>query len=519
MFKRKGLMIDSSRNSVKKPETVKRLIDLMSNMGYNTLMLYTEDTYEIKDRPHFGYLRGRYSADELKDLDEYASEKGIELIPCIQTLGHLNQITRWYPGMFDCESILFTDEEGTYLFIDEMLKSVSECFKTRTVHIGMDEAYMLGRGKHLDKHGYEERSSIMKRHLQRVSEIAEKYGLKPIFWGDMFDKEIEKGENGSDYLPQCITPVYWDYYSADKQHYDHKMSGYKHFAPDFWFAGGIWTWTGFAPHNDFAIRASESAIKSAEEVGVNNVFFTLWGDDGAECPLFSVLPSIYYVSRLMDGEHDAEKIKQGFFDMFGIKFDDFMLLDLPEINHTEQNRDRFVNPEKYMLYNDCFLGMFDSTVTSERNAVYARAESALSAFVENKDFGYLFKCLSALCGVLKIKNDIGIRTRAAYIKKDSAALKALISDYDTMLAAIEKFYLALREQWLTESKPFGFEVQDARLGGLIQRVKHCRSRLTDYLDEKIPSIPELEEEIIAAYGTDCDLCFNNYKLAATTSVM
>lgn len=519
MFKRKGLMIDSSRNAVKTPETVKRLMDLMSRMGYNTLMLYTEDTYEIKDRPHFGYLRGRYSAEELKALDEYAASKGIELIPCIQTLGHLNQITRWYPGMFDCENILLTDEEETYFFIENVLKTVSECFKSRTVHIGMDEAYMLGRGKHLDSHGYEERSSIMKRHLQRVSEIAEKYNLTPIIWGDMFNSEIEQGKNGSDYLPECITPVYWDYYSAEKQHYDRKMSGYKHFAPDFWFAGGLWTWTGFAPHNDFSIRASEAAIKSAEEVGVENVFFTLWGDDGAECPMFSVLPSMYYVSRLLDGEHDEEKIKQGFYEMFNIKFDDFMLLDLPEINHTEKNCNRFVNPEKYMLYNDCFLGIFDSTVTSERNEVYSRAEAALSALFENKDFGYMFGCLSALCGVLKIKNDIGVRTRRAYTQKDKDALKALLSDYDAITEALEKFYSAFRRQWLIENKPFGFEVQDARIGGLIQRVKNCRSRLTDYLDGKIPAVPELEEEIIAIYGTDCDLCFNNYKLSVTTSVM
>lgn len=131
----------------------------------------------------------------------------------------------------------------------------------------------------------------------------------------------------------------------------------------------------------------------------------------------------------------------------------------------------------------------------------------------------MFGCLSALCGVLKIKNDIGVRTRRAYTQKDKDALKALLSDYDAITEALEKFYSAFRRQWLIENKPFGFEVQDARIGGLIQRVKNCRSRLTDYLDGKIPAVPELEEEIIAIYGTDCDLCFNNYKLSVTTSVM
>ena len=35
-------------------------------------MLYTEDTYEVDNEPYFGYMRGRYSADELRELDDYA---------------------------------------------------------------------------------------------------------------------------------------------------------------------------------------------------------------------------------------------------------------------------------------------------------------------------------------------------------------------------------------------------------------------------------------------------------------
>ena len=27
-------------------------------MGYNQIQLYTEDTYEIKEYPYFGYLQG-----------------------------------------------------------------------------------------------------------------------------------------------------------------------------------------------------------------------------------------------------------------------------------------------------------------------------------------------------------------------------------------------------------------------------------------------------------------------------
>ena len=39
-----GLMLDCSRNAVMRPESIKRMVDILSSVGYNTLMLYTEDT-------------------------------------------------------------------------------------------------------------------------------------------------------------------------------------------------------------------------------------------------------------------------------------------------------------------------------------------------------------------------------------------------------------------------------------------------------------------------------------------
>ena len=94
-FKDVCLMIDCSRNAVRNVETVKKLIRNLALIGYTSLMLYTEDTYEVDGEAVFGYLRGKYTKAELKHLSEYAHELGIELIPCLQTLAHMNQLTRY----------------------------------------------------------------------------------------------------------------------------------------------------------------------------------------------------------------------------------------------------------------------------------------------------------------------------------------------------------------------------------------------------------------------------------------
>ena len=67
----------------------------MAIFGMNMLMLYTEDTYEIEGYPFFGYQRGRYTNEELREIDDYAFDLGIEVIPCIQTFGHLGKFLRY----------------------------------------------------------------------------------------------------------------------------------------------------------------------------------------------------------------------------------------------------------------------------------------------------------------------------------------------------------------------------------------------------------------------------------------
>ena len=51
LFERNGAMVDMSRNAVMNVESVKCLFRKMALMGFNTFMLYTEDTYEIDGYP------------------------------------------------------------------------------------------------------------------------------------------------------------------------------------------------------------------------------------------------------------------------------------------------------------------------------------------------------------------------------------------------------------------------------------------------------------------------------------
>ncbi len=67
-----------------------------------------------------------------------------------------------------------------------MIRSVRTLFTGKRIHIGMDEAFQLGLGNYLSRNGYQDRTGIMKRHLDRVCEICRKYEFEPMIWSDMY---------------------------------------------------------------------------------------------------------------------------------------------------------------------------------------------------------------------------------------------------------------------------------------------------------------------------------------------
>ena len=141
-FKTMGVMLDMSRNAVKSVDELKRFLPVVRKMGYNMVLFYMEDTYEVIDEPYFGYMRGRYSIAEMKENDEFCASIGMEAVPCIQTLAHQETLSRWGEHPFDNTDIMLAGDERIYLLIDRMFKTLSSCFRTRRLHVGMDEAYL-----------------------------------------------------------------------------------------------------------------------------------------------------------------------------------------------------------------------------------------------------------------------------------------------------------------------------------------------------------------------------------------
>lgn len=512
-FRRFGMFLDQSRNGVMTTDALKAFIRRMAVLGYNRILLYLEDIYEVPEEPYFGALRGRYSPAEIAEVKAFCALFGMDLVPCIQTLAHLNGPFKWwwYAGqMRDADDILLIDSDMTYAFLENCIKSIAETFGEGVVNIGMDEAFRMGLGKYYDLHGAPDRFDLFCRHVEKVIALCEKYNLHPIMWSDMFYRivfsssqhyEINKelDEELVKRIPKNVGLIYWAYNDTEYETYDKVLKGHRRIGNETLFAGSAIEFAGQVPFNKLSFAAIRPACRACLDNGVEDVFVTLWGDNGQEPSRYAVLPAITLWAELAFGREGTEEELRRRMRVLKADYDDFLTLDLPAevYDISEKKIPIFNSSYKYLLYNDPLLGMFDSLVVSGEYNRYYRdyAAKIREAGARNPEYGYVFRAMAELCSVLELKCDLGVRLKSCYDSGDRAGLEKLLTEVVPELQRrLETFYESVREQWDRENKIFGFEVQDIRIGGLQKRLNTLTRRLGDYLAGRLDSLPELAED-------------------------
>lgn len=508
-YKVLGFMLDCSRNAVVTFDTFKDMTCRLALMGYSMIQLYTEDTYELKEYPYFGYMRPRLSCEEIKAMDEYTKMFGIELTPCIQTLAHLATFLRWEASgkLKDTDAILLVDSLETYEFIECQFKTLAEIFTSRKINIGLDEAHALGLGRYLDTKGYKPRIELMLEHCKKVFAIAEKYGFSPMMWSDMFfrvtsptdeyyhiDKPMD--EELIKQFPDDVGLIYWDYYNYNEELVDGMFRLHKDVTDNVVFAPGAWKWSGFSPNNRYSEKTCYVQHKCCRKNGVTDVIVTAWGDNGNLASNYSMMPAVQLWAE-MCYRNDASEIKSRFATCMTADYDEFYNLDMPGMleKDSDPTEGQF-NPELYLLYQDVLMGLFDKHVEDSYKNHFKEWADKFDSYVKNNSkWAYLFELQRDLCKVLELKCDVGIRLYDAYQKKDKESLSEIA---DVTLPEIIKhmriFCDSVTKQWNAENRIIGLDSLDLKLGGVLRRLEISLVRLQDYLAGKVENLDELEQE-------------------------
>lgn len=508
-IERFGTMQNASA-SVMSVAGLKEFIRQNALMGYTYLQLYTEISYEVDGEPYFGYMKGRYTKEELKDLVAYAKKFFIELVPAVQTLGHMAELFKWntYYEVKDIERILLVDYERTYELIENMLKSLSECYDTSRINLGMDEAYFMGGGRY---HWFVDDSkpdvSMMYiRHLKRVLALAEKYGFtEPSIWYDNLFEINYKGyiappewlwqdfqKEIVDAFPK-IKLIFWNYVITDVNDFERFVGYIRQLSPEVSFASMAHGYTSFAPENYITARLVDTARKGCGRCGINDMMITWWGDLQSPCAL---LPSYYdYIER--SGKHLGYDFEERCKFLFGYTYTEFCMLDIP--NKLEEGSEptglaEGKNPPFYILAEDPLLGIMEKHIPENAKEFYEKQAENLWTFARrNGRYAYIFRFEAVLCETLASKCWHSAEIKKAYNKKDFQKLRTIAESLPQTVEKLEKFHLEYHSYWHTFNKSMGWEIWDARLGGLILRLKTIGKMLLDFVDGKIAKIEELEQ--------------------------
>lgn len=519
-FSTLGIVLDCGHNATVRPDHFRKWLRRLALLGYDVAMVYTEAGYQLPGEPCFGYMRGNYKPDDLKALDQYAAQLGIEMVGSIQALGHLEQLLKWtpYAGLRDTEHVLLVGEPRTYELIEKMVAHWAGVFRSRRFHLGMDETYDLGRGRYLDRNGYRRGLDIYSEHLKRVAAICERHGLRPMIWSDVLFKLANVSGNHYDKnskipaeivaaLPKNLDLVYWDYYKADKKHYIDRISSHRALGSEPVMASGVWSWPNFWHNWNNTEKFAGPCVDACREAGLKEMLFTLWSDDGAFWELDSSFAGLAYAAEKCfgDGTVAEEKLAKRF---RAVCFSDLAVhRTASKINEPLQSCS--------VMWDDPLLAMYLRKVARGKGPTLRDAEKhylevarALESHRNDRaagDVGHAW----LVARVQAAKVGIAARLFDAYAAKDTRALAAVRKEIPQAVALIEKLAQSFRTLWLARCEPFGLEVLQIRFAGQAARYRELAQRLGELIDGKIAAIAELDEGAKGAYTPSSTLPYRS----------
>lgn len=510
-----GIMPDLSFGSPMNVDGICGFLDQMAVMGLNMLLLYIEDLYELPGRKYFGHLRGRYSPAELRAIDDHAYEYGIEVIPCMQTLGHMAEYLKW-PEAEDVKEThieLSVDKEETYKFIEEMLIATTGPLRSNRVHIGLDEVWTIGRSpESLKKYGLRDQEELFLNHLEKVVAITDKLGLKPMIWNDFvfclhsrtgiakYYPETQIPRETMDRFPRHLQLVYWHYGEEMQGCDEYMIRKNQEFGNDVIYAGGIMSWRSALPDNIFSYDAAEEGLTAAKKCGLKEVFTTLWtysalGGDFAASYLHLQQFAEHTYHETVSKEHLAARFET----CTGASFDAFM--QMSQFGNIMDGREYPREMVRYRgqryLWQDVLFGEYEYYLYQEPLSSHYETMTAYYAkLCEKKDDWYdLYERCRALFDYVALKAYLAENLRPKYLEKDSAFLQKCETElFPELQRRILVLHDCYRKLWYTDRKPFGCERLDNKLGSMEARITTAIYRLHAYNSGQITCIEELDAE-------------------------
>jgi len=202
---------DFSRGQVSTMDDFKKIIRFLAAYKFNVYMPYYEDLIRLEKYPQIGQGRGALSRAEITELQTYAADYFIEIVPVFQTLGHFENILNLpdfiqyaeYPGAASLNVTNPASDE----FLFNMLEEVVPLFQSPYFNIGADESWDVGLGANRDLVARDGIAALHASHYKKVFQKVKALGKKPLMYSDMLLNHPEI----LSLIPKEVVLVDWHY--------------------------------------------------------------------------------------------------------------------------------------------------------------------------------------------------------------------------------------------------------------------------------------------------------------------
>ncbi len=208
---------------------------------------YTDQPHQFDGQRHGGF----YTQAEVKEIVAYAAQRYITVVPEIEMPGHATAALFAYPefatdegpdkvatlwGVFDD---IFSPEEKTFVFLEDVLNEVMDLFPGEYIHIGGDEAPKVKWEQSqytqelMKREGLADEFELQSWFIRRVEKIINARGKKLLGWDEILEGGlsptatvmswrgeaggIEAAKRGNDVVMTPGFALYFDHYQGAPQ--------------------------------------------------------------------------------------------------------------------------------------------------------------------------------------------------------------------------------------------------------------------------------------------------------------
>ncbi|MDI7277989.1 MAG: beta-N-acetylhexosaminidase, partial [Anaerolineae bacterium] len=248
----------------------------------NQFQMHNEHAYYFPRHPEIGATADRLTNEEMLELDAHCRRFHVELVPNLQSFGHMQNILslpryRHLAETGFCWSLAPTVEE-CYSFLDELYADFIPAFSSQQLNVNCDETYDLGRGRSAERLAQVGPGRLYLEHMLRVRELAASYGKRIQMWGDILLQHPEVIPD----LPADVTLLDWHYEAEETYPSTALFAGH---GRRFLVCPGTSSWNTLFPRIDNANANIRTLAREGAQHGAAGLLNTDWGDGGHYQPL------------------------------------------------------------------------------------------------------------------------------------------------------------------------------------------------------------------------------------------